>query len=529
MDMMDLLPASLRGKIILGFSILAATVVLSLLITFIETSLIEEQLEAQKQSHVLLNAIYEIRRQEKNYLLYRQAGDLGRLVASVGDLDQVLQRSVSHDILSDDVETMKTVAAGYAGIVAQLSTSAHQEESSALASALRERGSRMIEGAKTLTEKIEGRIAAKFRRLKIWLLASKVFLAGLAVAAAFSVSAGVLRSLKDFKQKMDGIVEGTLRELPQTARDEEVAALERACNRMLSEISLRQAHLVQSEKLASVGTMLAGIAHELNNPLSNISSSCQILLEEFQGGESTANGASAVAAVEKHGEAPAGCSATIETEELSPSREELLGEMLHRIFSETERARITIRSLLDYSRTAPAEKKIFPLLPLIHETLMLFQGRLAKGVALTVNVPEGVQVYGDRHRLQQVFVNLLKNALDALDTGGGAITIEAGVSERPRQIDGGGARGLMSAFAHVSPPYVGVRVSDTGKGIRREDLPRIFDPFFTTKDVGKGTGLGLFIAKEIVEGHRGAIAAESEEGKGTTFVLRLPARGDDRI
>jgi signal transduction histidine kinase len=198
--------------------------------------------------------------------------------------------------------------------------------------------------------------------------------------------------------------------------------------------------------------------------------------------------------------------------------------MLLQIYGETERARITIRTLLDYSRTRPSEKSVFPLLPLIRETLVLFQGKFGRDVAVTIRIPDGLEVFGDRHRLQQVFVNLIKNALDSME-GHGAVVIEAVEGSPQGTLSDERIWTPCSLRAAKNGHYVDIAVTDTGSGIQGAHLTKIFDPFFTTKDVGQGTGLGLFIVREIIDEHGGAIFVRSDQGKGATFILRLPTRG----
>lgn len=512
-----LTPGSLRGKIIVGFSLLAGTVVVSLLITLVETSLIEEQIKAQNQSHSLLNAAYEMRRQEKNYILYSQRADLDHLQSAIREFSDVLEDSSTYEVLGPDVRALTELVGDYRRSVDLLTSPSAESDREATKTAVRGKGSEIIERARAASRMVEYRIAGKLSRLKIWLLASKGLLAALAVATALAIIHLIGRSLREFQSKMDQIATGTLRELPLTARDEEIASLEKACNRMLREISLRQVYLLQSEKLASVGTMLAGIAHELNNPLSNISASCQILLEEADRKGRVCGGSGAAVSLTGGPDGNSGM------QRQDPPDELLVREMLLQIYGETERARITIRTLLNYSRTRPSEKSLFPLLPLVRETVVLFQGKLGKDVTVTVRIPDDVQVFGDRHRLQQVFVNLIKNALDSME-GPGAVAIEAAEGSPREDLEGERIWAPSSLLTAKPGHYVDIAVTDTGSGIPAAHLTRIFDPFFTTKDVGHGTGLGLFIVREIVDELGGGIMVRSEERKGTTFVLRLPTR-----
>jgi signal transduction histidine kinase len=259
---------------------------------------------------------------------------------------------------------------------------------------------------------------------------------------------------------------------------------------MLKELDLRQKSLMRSERMVSLGTMLSGVAHELNNPLSNISTSCQILLEEV--GESDA-------ATQKR--------------------------YLEQIDQQTERARTIVRSLLDFSRERPFRKEAVLLRPLVAQTVGFVRGEVSAKSVVQLSIPDKLSVPADAQRLQQVFVNLIRNAMEGLGPQG-RIDIAAQivqVSEPPAGTalgEGCGTKGAM----------VEIRVTDNGPGIAADILPRIFDPFFTTKDVGRGMGLGLFVVYEIVDEHGGCIAVQSTPGQGAQFCIRLPAvdAGNDK-
>jgi len=123
-----------------------------------------------------------------------------------------------------------------------------------------------------------------------------------------------------------------------------------------------------------------------------------------------------------------------------------------------------------------------------------------------VEIPPRIRLHGNRNRLEQAFLNLLKNAVDAMP--------DKGREER------------LMVEARQRGPVVEIRISDTGRGIPEHQQEKIFDPFFTTKEVGKGTGLGLFVTHEIIEEHGGTVTVQSREGEGTTFVVTLPAEGE---
>jgi PAS domain S-box-containing protein len=224
----------------------------------------------------------------------------------------------------------------------------------------------------------------------------------------------------------------------------------------------------QAEKLAALGTLAAGLAHELNNPIGIISSRIEIMLLDA------------------------------EAEPLPPAVMEDL-RVLHR---HAQRVTRIGQGLLSFARRSPGVRGPVDLNHLVEETLLLMERQVGKsGIALRrALTPDLPAVWGDENELQQVMVNLLTNARDAL-VHGGEIAV--------RTVRAPGEAGAVRLV-----------VSDTGPGIPPDVLPRIFDPFFTTKS--GGTGLGLSISYGIVREHKGTVDVQSKPGEGTTFVLTFP-------
>jgi len=286
----------------------------------------------------------------------------------------------------------------------------------------------------------------------------------------------IVRPLRQLEENMELIATGRFKKLQINCRDQEIRSLERAFNNMLTELETRRRHLLQSEKLASLGTLLSGVAHELNNPLSNISSSCQILLEEL--------------------------------DEIDIN---YFRDLLTQIDTQTLRAQRIVYALLEFSRKKDFKRKHLQLSNLVQETLRFIRGQIPTDVTVNVEIPEKLVVLVDKQRMQQVLLNLLKNAVQAVGSNSiGEISVYA-KENKPSEAD------------NDCTSMVDIEISDTGPGISAELLPKIFDPFFTTKEVGQGSGLGLSIAHEIIEEHDGKIWAKSNPDQGTTFLIRLPA------
>jgi two-component system NtrC family sensor kinase len=233
------------------------------------------------------------------------------------------------------------------------------------------------------------------------------------------------------------------------------------------ELVSMQARVAQSERLASVGMLAAGVAHEINNPLGGILALTSLTLED--------------------------------TPELDTRRDNL-----QEVVRQTERCRDIVKSLLEFSRQSKAGTESVDLNEVARDTLALVGNQsLFFNVEVVMNLaPELPTIMADRSQLQQVFMNLFVNAAQAMQEQG-RITVTSSYSKR----DG----------------HVVVAVSDTGHGIDADHIARIFDPFFTTKENGHGTGLGLSIAYGIVTQHGGTISVDSRPGQGTTFSMRFPA------
>ncbi len=243
--------------------------------------------------------------------------------------------------------------------------------------------------------------------------------------------------------------------------------------RIEMEKQLEETHLqlVNSEKMASLGKLAAGIAHEINNPLGGILIYSSLLIETLEGEDERA-------------------------------------EDLGKIVQEATRCKDIVKSLLEFSRQTDPKMEPTDINKAITDGLFFLENQ-----ALFYNIeiikklaPFPPTVLGNAGQLKQVFMNIIVNAAEAMH-GTGTLTVTTGQSEDQK--------GIWIEFA------------DTGEGIPRENLSKIFDPFFTTKEVGKGTGLGLSTSYGIIEGHGGRIDVKSQVGKGTTFRIELPAQPDD--
>ncbi len=234
------------------------------------------------------------------------------------------------------------------------------------------------------------------------------------------------------------------------------------------ELAQTQAQLFQSSKMAAIGQLAAGVAHEINNPLGAISLNISVLAK-----------------------------ATAEPE---------ASKRLNLVLQATERCRNIVQGLLTFARPKEALEDVVDLADPLATTLDLVAGDLKRcGIEVERELKKGCYILGDAHELSQVFLNFIINARDAL-------------ADRP-------APRRLAVRCLPGDPMV-VKLEDNGKGIPAEALPRIFEPFFTTKPVGKGVGLGLSLCYQMLTRHNARTEVDSEEGRGTTFTLSFPALKD---
>lgn len=236
--------------------------------------------------------------------------------------------------------------------------------------------------------------------------------------------------------------------------------------RMKEELEKTRVQLLQAEKMASLGKLAAGVAHQLNNPLGGIILFAKLIMEEYEleGG---------------------------------------IQEDLQRILKDAERCRDTVRELLEFARQTRQFMRPYDINDAISRTLFLLENQpLFQNIDIENDLAASLPLlHVDIQQLNHVFMNIILNAAEAMEGSGKLAVITYRLPERKR---------------------VRIEISDTGPGIPEDVLPRIFEPFFTTKEEGKGTGLGLSLVYGIIENHSGTITARNNPDGGTTFIIELP-------
>ncbi len=316
------------------------------------------------------------------------------------------------------------------------------------------------------------------KRNRIQVVLKRIFMLPMIVIAGFIVSMALIYRLMlhDILQPLSRLRRATVKAMDgifepidcDPGRNDEVSNLVAAFNRMSREIGTRQEQLLQSRKMASIGTFTSGIAHELNNPVNNISLIVESLIE----------GRDRMDAAERQ-------------------------RLYHDLMEQADRTSGIVRNLLDFSRQEKRRVEPASIEEILDKTARLLKNEMRLNKIKFEKQVRGSlpEIMIDKSSFQQVFLNLLVNAIQAMPDGG-TITAVLAVDEDRNELR--------------------IDICDTGTGIPKEHLERIFDPFYTTKREGEGTGLGLSVTYGIIEQHGGRIEVRPRKTKGTCFSIHLP-------
>jgi two-component system NtrC family sensor kinase len=278
----------------------------------------------------------------------------------------------------------------------------------------------------------------------------------------------ITRPVQRIVAATNAVAAGNLSYKLEVKRNDELGHLANSFNEMTHNLAEAQTQLYHSDKLASIGRLAAGVAHEINNPLTGVLSYSSYLLKR------------------------------------SENDPELKSD-LETIVRETKRCRDIVKDLLDFARPISPHKKSVNINDVIERALNIVASQLNfRNIVVRKKYTDALpDVSIDDSQLQQVFINLLVNAADAIGEKGGTVSL----ATRTVQIKG--------------KEHIQIGVTDTGCGIAKENLPKIFEPFYSTKDQ-KGIGLGLSVVWGIIDKHQGTISVESELNRGSTFTIRIP-------
>ncbi|MCG6551236.1 MAG: HAMP domain-containing histidine kinase [Candidatus Magnetominusculus sp. LBB02] len=466
---------TIKAHIYIGFVfafLLALSIGVALVATLI---LMDRSLEVVEVSNKYVYHTFEARNYEKEFLLYgtgqkealeniRALKDLflehyGEIKKMVGSND-LLSKIDQYGRLLDTLKDLQSRPVTSPELEARRKQT--QQELQII-------GGEMIVVAKELMRKEHDSLDKAMLLFRVVHIYAVVFLIVFIVFVLHLLGYRVLRTLNRFMVYMGQISSGKQSSFQSSSlyRDE-FSDLSGVLDQLVKEYDRQQNIISQSHKLRAVGTLTAGVAHELNNPINNMTLTAHMLLEDYS--------------------------------EL-PDDERL--DMIKDLIDEAGRARLIVRSLLDFARESESIMEPIGIGSVLEETLKISGSQVKiAGVHVELKItPNLPRIHGDRHQLQQVFLNLILNALD-VTLKGGHLKIDAGMADEDN--------------------FVAVKVTDYGQGIPDHILHHIFDPFFTTKTKGKGTGLGLSVSQGIIAKHGGHITVSTKQKRGTTFTVKLP-------
>jgi signal transduction histidine kinase len=455
-------------KITLGNALGIISIILIAAFSYHEFDLVLAKLRFAEIADSLDASFLRMRLSEKNYFLYKDPSELSAIESELKQSHLTVER-LSPDIIKaighQNWKIFKSYLNEYEHEIDALSK--NPEPGPQMQENVRESGRKLRLFSESMIRLERKTINEILSASKKTLLAFFCFIIFAAITSSYLFFSRMFKSLRSIEKTANAISAGNFVKIEGNLSDNELGSVMKAINTMCEELETRHEQLIQSKKLASLGILTSGVAHELGNPLNNISMVAQAYLELYD----------------------------------CLGKEERL-EYMQTILEECDRIKKIAQDLLDFTRPKKADFKVADINHVIKNSLKLVQNTFdITKIKSQLNLQEGLpDVFIDEDRIREVLVNLLSNAVHAMPSGGTVI--------------------IRSALAENSEHII-IEVEDTGKGIPPEFVSYIFDPFFSTKGA-EGTGLGLSISYGIIRRHNGKMDVKSKVGVGTTFVIELP-------
>ena len=471
----------IRDKLLLGFGFYIFLAVVLSFFAYKEMQAITTRLSLVETADDITNNVLEVRRHEKNFLLFRDKDSLEELKNNLEEFKKniaEIRTEIVKEMGSDNYQMIKMAIDEYEFLVDRINERGSIEKIRSVA--------RDIQSfAENLSKKERADIKALLVRSKILLLFAMfvIITAGAVINMKLAVSiARPIRGLEEITKRVAG---GDLSGRIEIKGRDELSSLGVSFNQMQDrlqdtmrslELAIKRLHekqeqLVEAEKLASLGRIAAGVAHEINNPLAIVNEKAGLIQD------------------------------ILELSGDSQNKEKFLN-LTDGIIGSVNRCRAITHRLLGFARKMDVTIETMDLNESIRE-VKEFLGKeiLFKSIRFEMNLMEGLpKINSDKGQIEQVFLNIMKNAIDAVEEGG-LVTVSTGKKDEGT---------------------VCVSIRDNGTGIPDDKLKQIFEPFFTTKGREKGTGLGLFVSYGIMKKLGGSIIVESGVDKGTAFIIDIP-------
>jgi len=421
----------------------------------------------------LSNITLEIRRYEKNFIIRHDNDDFDRVLKYINEAQQFVPRVVDDlQIMPQPthLENLTAKLTAYEESFREFKKQCTNKQEAVLCP-LREKVRSLGHDLVGITDDLvlfeRNKMTTFIETFTSELIKTAFFLVLLSVFTITLLYTSIVIPLKKVENAAISIANGTFSLLPVDDKKGEVRSVLRAFNKMVTDLEEKQEQLFQAKKLSSIGTLASGTAHQINNPLNNISTSCQLALAE-----------------------------------VDEDKDSFVVQMLETINQETQRAGEIVRGLLEFSRAQTFSLQAYQVAGIVGKVKRLVASEVPAGVTVETDIPEDIPVYVDVQKMVEALLNLTINAIQAITESPGSV--------------------LIGAEKDTEKKRVTITVSDTGKGIDQENMAKIFDPFFTTKNAENGTGLGLAVVYGIIKKQRGSIRVESTKGQGSSFIITLP-------
>lgn len=464
----------LSFKIVAVLLFYISAVAIMAIVSYDDLTTTEKKVGVLELSYDVHNLILEARRFEKNYFLYGEKKSLEDNIQMLKEVAVIGEKIMQHDENLSVIPKLKLLDQNILIYIENINELLKMDNVDVhvhndISEKIRQQGKMIADLSQDVVDFEKNKIHVMMTMLMGQLVSWSSLAIIIGIMLSILIVYYIFKPLSVIKKASMAIAEGKFKKIEVINTRDEIQQVMETFNIMVTELERRQDQLIQAEKLSSLGTLTAGVAHQLNNPLNNISTSCQIALDEFYSGDLP-----------------------------------LLKRMLNNIDQETLRARDVVKSLLEFSRSQDFCLREIQLADVVKKAVILAKSQVPPNIGVSINIPEELMFHVDVQRMQEVFINLIINSSQAI--------------EREGEI----------AITAVKDPVAGevvIEVRDTGQGISEHDQAKVFDPFFTTKEEGQGTGLGLSVVYGIIQKHRGTITVQSQPGRGTSFFIRLPFPG----
>lgn len=471
----------IRDKLLLAFGFYIFLAVVLGFFAYKEMQAITTRLSLVETADDITNNFLEVRRHEKNFLLFRDKDSLQELKNNLEEFKKniaEIRTEIVKEMGSDNYQMIKKAISEYEFLVDRINERVSIEK---IRSAARD----IQSFAENLSKKERADIKALLVRSKILFLFAMLIILAAGTVINMKLAVSIARPIKDLEDITKRVAGGDLSGRIEVRGRDELSSLGASFNQMQDrlqdtmrslELAIKRLHekqeqLVEAEKLASLGRIAAGVAHEINNPLAIVNEKAGLMQDIMEMSGDSQN-------------------------------KEKFSNLIDGIIGSVNRCRAITHRLLGFARKMDVTIETMDLNESIRAVKeFLGEEILFKSIRFEMNLMEGLpKINSDKGQLEQVFLNIMKNAIDAVEEGG-LVTVSTGTKDEDT---------------------VCVSIRDNGTGIPDDKLEQIFEPFFTTKGREKGTGLGLFVSYGIMKKLGGSIIVESGVDKGTAFIIDIP-------